>query len=205
MKTDAPIILASSSPWRRALLKNMGLTFTAHAADIDERPLPKEPPEKYVRRLACRKAQTVAAETAHPAWIIGADQVAVCAGRLWGKPGTAVAARQQLRFFSGRSVRFLTGLCLLQPDGRRRSRLVEAGVTYRRLTAKDIKSYLEREPEAIHCAAAMKSEGAGVALLRHMYSDDPGALIGMPVLHLCSMFAAAGFPLLQAARPARHG
>jgi len=183
------LILASSSPYRRALLQRLTLPFDVQSPDIDESPRPGESPLDLAVRLAHEKAAAVAAR--HPgALVIGSDQVAVFDGEPIGKPGSFEAARAQLRRFSGQDVLFHTALCVT--DGQRS--LVEHVPTECRFLALDdarIEHYLRVE-QPFDTAGSAKAEQLGVALMERMRSDDPSALIGLPLIALCRMLRAFG-------------
>ena len=186
------IVLASSSRYRRELLQRLGLPFESWAPDIDERPLPAEPPRETAIRLARAKAEA-AARKFPSAWIIGSDQVADLDGRAIGKPGTFDNAREQLRDVSGHSVLFHTALCFWNARlERRHERLVTTDVAFRRLTDAEIERYLERE-HALDCAGSAKSEGLGISLLARLGGEDPTALVGLPLIALAAMLRAEGF------------
>ena len=186
------MVLASSSRYRRELLKRLGLPFKAVSPRVDEAPRAAEMPRQVAIRLAREKADAVA--RAHPsAWIIGSDQVADLDGQSLGKPGTVDAAREQLRALSGHTVLFHTALCFSNARlQRRHERVVTTDVVFRRLTETEIERYLEREP-ALDCAGSAKSEGLGISLLSRLGGDDPTALIGLPLIALSSMLRAEGF------------
>lgn len=188
------IVLASGSPFRRAQLAQVGIRFSAIAADIDETPLPQETPQALVARLSLGKAQALAA--AHPrALVIGADQVAVVGGRIVGKPGTRERARQQLTAAAGRELLFLSGLCVLDTrDGSAQETIVPTRVRLRALDAATIERYLERE-DVLGCAGSLRSEGLGVALCESIESTDPSALVGLPLIALAGMLRARGLAL----------
>lgn len=186
------IVLASSSRYRRELLQRLGLPFESWAPEVDESPLPSEPPRETAIRLARAKAEA-GARKFPSAWIIGSDQVADLDGRPIGKPGTFENARRQLRDVSGHSVLFHTALCLWNARlERRHERLVTTDVAFRRLTDAEIERYLERE-HALDCAGSAKSEGLGVSLLSRMGGDDPTALVGLPLIALSALLRAEGF------------
>ena len=189
------IVLASTSPFRRALLERFGLPFEAVAPDADESTRLGESPEQLVLRLAEAKARAVAAS--HPdALIIGSDQVAVIDEEILGKPGTHEAAARQLRQASGRRVTFLTGLCLLDSAADvAQIDMVPFSVLFRELTDAQIAAYLQRE-QPYNCAGSFKSEGLGIALFRSLEGDDPNALIGLPLIRLTDMLATAGVEVL---------
>ena len=184
-----PLILASSSPYRRALLHRLGLPFSVETPDIDERPRPDESPLDLALRLAREKAAVIAAR--HPgALVIGSDQVAVFEGEPIGKPGPFEAARVQLQRFGGRDVLFHTALCVT--DGQRR--LLEQVPTECRFLALDearIEHYLRTE-QPFDTAGSAKAEQLGIALMERIRSDDPTALIGLPLIALCRMLRAFG-------------
>jgi septum formation protein len=186
------IVLASGSRYRRELLKRLGLPFKSWSPDIDESPLPAEPPRETAMRLARAKADA-GGKRFRTAWIIGCDQVADLDGQPLGKPGNLENARGQLRQLSGHTVLFHTALCFWNARlERRHERLVTTDVAFRRLTDLEIDRYVEREP-AFDCAGSAKSEGLGVSLLSRLGGDDPTALVGLPLIALSSMLRAEGF------------
>lgn len=188
------LILASTSRYRRELLERLRLPFTVQAPRVDETPQPGEAPAALAERLALAKARAVAAQ--HPqAWVIGSDQVADLDGSPIGKPGHHDAAVAQLRAMSGRSVVFQTGLALVAP-GFERTVLVPVTVRFRDLSAIEIETYLRLE-QPYDCAGSAKSESMGIALLDAIESNDPTALIGLPLIQVCHLLRASGFPLLQ--------
>jgi septum formation protein len=185
------LVLASTSRYRRALLERLGMPFTTAAPDADETPHLGERPSETARRLAEAKARSVAA--AYPAaLIIGSDQVADCEGRPVGKPGDRAKARAMLTMLAGKTVVFHTGIALLDAaSGRCATALVDVRSTFRALAAGEIDAYLDRE-QPFDCAGAVKSEGLGIALFEAIVSDDPTALIGLPLIRLSSMLRDAG-------------
>lgn len=189
---NASLVLASSSRYRRELLQRLGLPFETWSPDVDETPLPAEPPRETAIRLA--RAKAAAASRKFPkAWVIGSDQVADLDGRHIGKPGTFENARRQLRDVSGHSVFFHTALCVLNARmERRHERLVTTEVAFRRLSEAEIDRYLQRE-HALDCAGSAKSEGLGVSLLSRLHGEDPTALVGLPLIALSAMLRAEGF------------
>ncbi len=198
------LILASSSPYRRLLLERLGLPFAIAVPDIDESPLPGETPEAMVLRLAEQKARRVA--PTHPqGLIIGSDQVAVLDGRVAGKPGGHEAAVAQLLASSGRTVAFLTALCLLNAaSGRSQAEVVTTRVTFRALDRETVEGYVAIErPYA--CAGALQVEQLGITLLERIESDDPSALIGLPLIRLARMLAAEGVDLYATGRRRHAG
>lgn len=190
--TNNSLVLASSSRYRKELLQRLGLPFESWSPEIDESPLPAEPPRETAIRLARAKAD--AGSRRFPtAWVIGSDQVADLDGHAIGKPGTLGNARAQLRQVSGHAVLFHTALCFSNARAERRhERLVTTEVAFRRLTESEIERYLERE-HALDCAGSAKSEGLGISLLSRLGGDDPTALVGLPLIALSAMLRAEGF------------
>lgn len=189
------IILASGSPYRRALLDQIRLCHEAEPADIDESPLPGESPADSALRLAREKARAIGVRHAR-ALVIGSDQV--CArddGKRFGKPGTHEAARLQLAQMSGRRLTFYTAVCVLASDtGTERCAMVPTEVQYRVLSAAAIDRYLHID-EPYDCAGSAKIERLGVTLVERVTSDDPSALIGLPLIELVNLLAAEGVHL----------
>jgi septum formation protein len=194
-----PLVLASTSRYRSALLARLGIPFVAVAPDADETALAGETPRATALRLSEAKAKSVAA--AHPgALIVGSDQVADCDGRHVGKPGGHEAAVAQLTTLSGKTVVFHTGLALLDAtNGRCRTALVDVRSTFRTLVPGEIDAYLRRE-QPYDCAGSVKSEALGIALFERIESDDPTALIGLPLIRLTGLLREAGIVVL-APRP----
>ncbi len=190
-----PIILASTSPYRRELLARLGLPFAVANPQTDETPLPDESPESLALRLSEAKARAVASEFPD-ALIIGSDQVATVDGKIYGKPGNHERAVEQLRTLSGKTVNFFTGLCLYNArTGLAEVRGVPTLVGFRHLSDSEIENYLHREP-AYNCAGSAKSEGLGIALLSSMQGDDPNALVGLPLIALCDLLRNQGVSVL---------
>src|SRR5689334_9147909 len=188
------LVLASTSPHRRLLLERLGLPFTAVAPGVDETRSHREPVTELVRRLSRAKAEAVAAR--HPgALIIGSDQAAERDGEILGKPGGHPQAVAQLRASSGKSLTFHTGLCLLDTrDGTRREHSDVTRVILRRLGDAEIERYLQAE-KPYDCAGSFKSEGLGISLFEGIESNDPTALIGLPLIVLSRFLREAGVPL----------
>ena len=186
-----PLILASSSPYRKLLLERFGLPFACASPDIDERPLPGEQPEQLAVRLAIAKAQALAAR--YPKHlIIGSDQVAALGGEILGKPGTAERALGQLRRQSGQSVRFYTGVALLDSaSGHHRMLTDTTTVVFRSLDDDEIHRYLSRE-QPWDCAGSFKMESLGIALFEQVDTLDPTALMGLPLIGLARMLREFG-------------
>ncbi len=181
------LVLASSSPYRKALLKRLQVPFTTCTPDIDEAPLSDENGLELVLRLARIKAEAVALR--YPdAIIIGSDQVAVHSnGDIINKPNTYPQAFQQLRQASGNTLTFHTGLSVhCTQTGRTITDAVATQVIFRNLSDAQIRAYLERE-QPYDCAGSFKAEGLGICLFRAIHSDDPTALIGLPLIRLTSI------------------
>ncbi len=188
------IILASTSPYRKMLLERFPVAFDTAAPETDESPLPGETPEQLVRRLALAKCRSVS-KRFPDALVIGSDQVAECGGRIAGKPGTAERAREQLHSFSGRTVNFLSAYAIeLRSAGFSREGMVPTAVVFRQLTADEIDRYVEQD-KPLDCAGSFRSEAAGTALLERMSSNDPSAIMGLPLIAIADCLRAAGLPL----------
>ncbi len=186
------IILASSSPYRKMLLERLPLDFTVLSPSIDEAPLPDEPPASLVSRLAKEKARAVSGQ--HPAaLVVGSDQLALFDGRIIGKPGSLHKATEQLQQFSGQCVRFLTAVAVNCTDtGFFSGSTISTEVCFRVLDDAEIKRYVATD-NPVDCAGGFKSETGGISLLTHMKSDDPSAIIGLPLICLSAMLREAGF------------
>lgn len=179
MNTPHRVILASSSAYRRELLARLGLTFETESPNVDERAQPGETAADLARRLAVLKAHTVAS-AAPGAVVIGSDQVAECHGRLLGKPGSEVRALEQLRGMQGAEVVFQTAVSVVHAT-ECHSAVVPTHVRMRRLDDDQLRRYLHREAP-FDCAGAFKSEALGIALLESVRSEDPTALVGLPLI-----------------------
>lgn len=167
------------------------MPFECASPEIDERAVPNEAPEALVQRLAVTKAAAVGRQRSD-ALVIGSDQVACCDGEILGKPGHREAAIDQLRAFSGRTVVFHTGLCLLNSASERRQVVDETfHVHFRELSDAQIARYVDRE-QPFDCAGSFKSEGLGIALFSALEGRDPNALIGLPLIALIEMLAKEG-------------
>jgi len=189
-----PLVLGSTSRYRRELLGRLGLPFECETPDVDEMPQPGETPRALAQRLALEKARDVARR--HPqAIVIGADQVADLAGEPLGKPGTHARAVAQLQRMSGQTVVFQTALAVVCLDsGFERTDLASVQVQFRALTGDEIERYLRAE-QPYDCAGSAKSEGLGIALLEAIHSDDSTALIGLPLIRTARLLRAAGLPV----------
>lgn len=196
MNARLPLILGSSSVFRQAQLQRLGVVFQTARPDCDEAPLPNEAAADTALRLAKGKARSLA-ERFPQALIIGSDQVAWCGSRQLGKPMTVANAQHMLESLSGKNIEFYSAVCLLNTaSGTLHSHVDKTVVTMRTLTPEQIGRYLEREPDAVFCAGAAKSEGLGAALLERIDSTDPNALIGLPVFKLVDFLAEEGFSIL---------
>ena len=194
-KVPPPVVLASTSRYRRQLLERLGWPFEVASPGIDETALPNERPAATALRLAEAKAHAVARRHAD-ALVIGSDQVAELDGRPIGKPADHQDARAQLRVASGRTVVFHTGVALVDArSGRCRVRLVDVASTFRTLGDDDIERYLLRE-QPYDCAGSVKSEGFGIALFERIESDDPTALIGLPLIAVTALLREEGLDVL---------
>ncbi|MGF6148074.1 Septum formation protein Maf [Kingella potus] len=193
---NLPIILGSSSVFRRQQLERLGLPFQTAAPDFDETPLPGEAAADTALRLAVGKARSLAKRFPE-ALIIGADQVAWCGGRQLGKPGNVADAQHMLAELSGQCIGFYSAVCLYNSfsDGLQ-CHVDTTLVTMRQLSSEQISRYLEREPDAVHCAGAAKSEGLGAALLEKAKSNDPNALIGLPLFRLVGFLQNEGVSVI---------
>lgn len=188
------LVLASGSPYRKALLERLSIPFLTVSPDLDESVLPGEAPEVTARRLSETKARRI--EPRYPdALIIGSDQVAELDGIPLGKPLTHENAVRQLTRCSGRTVVFHTGLCLLDTaTGNCEVAVARNEVLFRTLTALEIERYLDRE-QPYDCAGSAKAEGFGIVMIERLSGDDPNALIGLPLILLIGMLRRAGVQL----------
>lgn len=185
------VVLASSSRYRRELLERLGIPFTVDSPEIDETPLPNEPADALVCRLAVAKARTVAARWPR-AVVIGSDQAASFAGRILGKPGTAQGAVAQLMAFSGKRVDFLTGVAVLHgPSGRTTTHIDRTHARFRQLRRDEVERYVQRD-RPLDCAGGIRFEGTGALLLTAVETRDPSAAIGLPLIELGAMLRAEG-------------
>lgn len=189
------LILASTSPYRRELLGRLRLHFEVCAPEVDESPLPGEVPAALAQRLALAKALAVAHR--HPdAVVIGSDQVADLAGQALGKPGSHERAAAQLRQMSGQELLFQTAVAVVCLDsGYQGQDLAPVRVRLRELSTAEIECYLQAE-QPYDCAGSAKVESLGIALLDEVVSDDPTALIGLPLIRCCRLLREAGLSLL---------
>jgi septum formation protein len=189
------IVLGSTSPYRRELLSRLKVQFEVAAPEVDETPRAGEAPREIAMRLAIAKARAVAAKYPDAA-VIGSDQVADLGGEPLGKPGTHERAVEQLRRMRGRVVVFQTAVAVVcQATGFEQVDLAPVRVTFRDLSDEEIEIYLRAE-RPYDCAGSARSEGLGIALLESIESDDPSALVGLPLIRTCRMLRAAGVRIL---------
>ena len=190
-----PVVLGSTSRYRRELLSRLHIPFEVASPEVDETPLPGETPRDLALRLALAKARAVAARFPGAA-VIGSDQVADLDGEPLGKPGTHERAVLQLQRMRGRTVVFQTALAVVcLATGFEQVDLAPVRVQFRQLTDEEIENYLQAE-KPYDCAGSAKSEGLGIALLESIENDDPTALVGLPLIRTARMLRAAGVRLL---------
>ena len=191
MHAKPTLILASTSRYRRELLQRLRLPFEVLSPGVDETPLPGEAPAALALRLALAKARAVAALRPN-AVVIGSDQVADLDGLAIGKPGTHERATEQLRLLSGRQAVFQTAVAVVRFDSAfEQVVLAPVSVRFRALSDAEIEHYLRLE-EPYDCAGSAKCETLGIALLESIDSDDPTALVGLPLIRTCALLRAAG-------------
>jgi septum formation protein len=192
------LVLASSSPYRRALLDRLRLPYEVQAPAVDESAMPGEDPAAMALRLAEAKARAVGAKS--PAsLVIGCDQVAALAGACLGKPGSHERAVAQLKAMRGRSVVFHTAVALLNTaSGALQAEDVPTTVCFRDYSDREIERYLALE-RPYDCAGSARIEGLGIALVERIAGDDPSALIGLPLMRLTAMLRKQGVPVIEAA------
>lgn len=189
------LILASTSPFRKAILNKLNIPFDTQSPDIDETALENESPADLVERLSIAKAKAVA-DRLDNGLIIGSDQVAVIDNKILGKPGDHAKAVEQLLQVSGKTVTFLTGLCLYNAATKNyQVEVVPFNVVFRELTEQQIDNYLKKE-QPYHCAGSFKSEGLGITLFERLDGDDPNTLIGLPLIRLVRMLEKEGVAVI---------
>lgn len=190
-----PLVLGSTSPYRRDLLSRLQLPFEVAAPEVDETPQAGETPAQIARRLALAKARAVAANFPQ-AVVIGSDQVADMEGEPLGKPGNHENAVAQLRRMRGRTVVFQTAVSVVcLASGFEQSDLAPVKVRFRMLGDDEIEAYLRAE-RPYDCAGSARSEGLGIAILDAIESDDPTALVGLPLIRTCRLIRAAGIKVM---------
>ena len=186
------LILASTSVYRRELLQRLGIPFGVQAPKVDETPLAEEDTLSLALRLA--QAKALAISKMHPeAWVIGSDQVADLNGSALGKPGNFENAMAQLQKMRGATVKFHTALCLMRGE-ESTTLCVPTEVQFRNLPDEVLESYLLTETP-YDCAGSAKVEGLGISLIEKLHSDDPTALIGLPLIALSGLLRDAGFSI----------
>ena len=191
------LLLASGSPYRRALLERLRIPFEYASPDVDETPLANETPQEYVVRLARDKAEALATQY-QDYWIIGSDQTCVLNGEICGKPGSEEKAIEQLTACSGQKISFYTGLCLASPRGLKHTLCEPFAVYFRNLSPQEIRRYVELE-KPLDCAGSFKVEGLGITLFEQLEGRDFNTLIGLPMIALVDLMRYAGTsPLLAA-------
>lgn len=189
------IVLGSTSPFRKALLKKLCIPFDCASPNIDESSLDNEEPQALVERLAIEKAKAITGFD--NALIIGSDQVAVFNGEILGKPHNFENALSQLTKFSGNAVTFYTGLCVLDSASKKSYSLVEPFIVhFNTLTKDEITQYLHAE-EPYNCAGSFKSECLGICLFEKLEGNDPNTLIGLPLIKLVALLKKQGFDVLK--------
>ena len=199
--TGRRLVLGSTSPYRRVLLQRLQIPFEVAAPEVDETPLPHEAPDALAGRLALAKAHAVARNFPQ-AVVIGSDQVADLDGLALGKPGNHERAVSQLRQMRGQTVIFQTAVAVVcLESGFEQTALAAVRVKFRELDDAEIENYLRTE-QPYDCAGSAKSEGLGIALLESIDSDDPTALVGLPLIRTCKMIQAAGIAVLANRRAA---
>jgi septum formation protein len=186
------LILASTSKYRKELLTRLGVPFTCADPDVDERALTGESPMAMALRLAEAKAMAIA-QMEPNAWVIGSDQVVDLQGVAMGKPGDHAKALKQLQSLRGHTVQFHTAVCLAKGPISQVMNVVTE-VTFRDLDDATLNAYLLAETP-YDCAGSAKSEGLGICLLEKVQSDDPTALIGLPLITICTLLRDAGFQI----------
>lgn len=190
------LVLGSTSPYRRELLGRLRLPFDVASPEVDERPLAGEMPAVTARRLAALKAQAVAARCTDDAVVIGSDQVADLNGMILGKPGDHARAKAQLQAMRGQTVRFHTAVCVRrEATGFEQIEVSTVSVKFRAYSDEAIETYLRLE-QPYDCAGSAKCEGLGIVLLARIDSDDPTALVGLPLIATTGLLQAAGLDVL---------
>lgn len=199
-----PILLGSSSGYRRSLLEKLQLPFIWTVPNIDETPLTNESPAALALRLAKSKAQSLASSFPNHL-IIGSDQTCTCKGKIYGKPHTPEQAFLQLRAFSGERVIFYTGLCLYNSQTHTSQEICETyTLEFRNLDNEDIREYIRRE-EPLDCAGSIKTEGLGITLIKAFIGEDPNSLVGLPLIKLIDMLKNEGYNPLTPRQPSNSG
>ena len=195
----ARLVLGSTSRYRRELLERLRVPFEVRSPQVDETPRPGEAPADLARRLALDKAWAVARAEPGDVVVIGSDQVADVDGQSLGKPGHHANAVAQLQRMRGRTVTFQTAVAVVRrATGFAQAELAPVHVRFRDLSDDEIETYLRLE-QPYDCAGSAKSETLGIALLSAIESDDPTALVGLPLIRTCELLRAAGLDPLRRA------
>lgn len=189
------LILASTSPFRRAILEKLGVPFDVASPETDESALKNETPQQLVERLAIAKARAIA-DQHDEGLVIGSDQVAVNDSVILGKPGDHATATKQLQAASGKRITFYTGLALINAaTGNTQSEVIPFDVVFRQFTDSQIEHYLQKE-QPYNCAGSFKSEALGICLFEKLEGDDPNTLIGLPLIRLVRMLENEGLNII---------
>ena len=189
------LILASTSPFRKAILDKLGIDFDTISPKTDETALENETPQELVERLSIAKAKAVA-DTVNDSLVIGSDQVSVINNEIIGKPHNHENAIKQLQNASGKTVTFYTGVCLYNSNTKKyQSEVVLFNVVFRDLSEQQIDSYLKKE-EPYNCAGSFKSEALGIVLFEKLEGEDPNTLMGLPLIRLVKMLEQENFSIL---------
>jgi MAF protein len=184
---ETELILGSSSKSRRQVLAQIGLKLKQIAPDIDETPSLEELPQDLVTRLGKEKAVAVSKLAPIQSLIITGDQVLLCDNKIFGKPLTTSNAIAQLKFFSDKRATFFTNICLMNNNTKNiQTKTITTQIQFKKLSQQKIHDYIELE-SPLHCAGSLKIEGLGITLINQISSHDPHAVLGMPLMHLCSM------------------
>ena len=195
------LILASSSVYRRNLLKRLALPFFCITPDVDEAIVAAEAPDMRASRLARLKAESVTLEqTPTPTLVIGSDQVACLDGLILRKPGTVEQAVAQLAICSGKRIRFWTAISVISNRGDHWHGMIHSDVTLRRLSHKEVQRYIELD-QPLSCAGSFKWESLGISLFQRLETEDPTALEGLPLITLCGLLREAGLSVPLASEP----
>ena len=189
------LILASTSPFRKAILDKLGIDFETMSPGTDETALDSETPQQLVERLSIAKAKAIADKNEN-ALVIGSDQISVINGEITGKPHTHENAVKQLQAASGKTITFYTGLCLYNSQTNQyQSEVVPFNVVFRDLSDEKIENYLIKE-QPYNCAGSFKSEALGIVLFEKFDGEDPNTLMGLPLIRLVKMLEQEGFSIL---------
>ncbi len=193
MPDQPSIILASGSIYRKQQLLSLGIQFTVQSPGVDETAMVNEKPAQMARRLAHSKAMKV--KTQNPtACVIGSDQVCAFGQQVYGKPGTVEQAIKQLETFSNNCVEFFTALCVLNDTGQPLVHVDVTQVKFRALSTQEIKRYIETE-QPFDCAGSFKVESLGLSLFESVSTEDPSALMGLPLIKLCEYLRFSGYQI----------